>query len=224
MQQLPIYVYSVFAATVLTAVWLFYRAANYSKKFLIILLSWIVLQSAFAISGFYNDPATMTARFPLLFLPPFLFLIFRLITKSGRAVLDRLDLPTLTLISIIRMPVELVLFWLSAAHTVPEAMTFHGRNFDIFSGITAPFVYYFGFVKKTLHRKLILTWNFICLALLVNVISNAVLSLPERYQQFGFERANIALGYFPFVLLPAFLVPMVLMSMVASIRQLTKSV
>ncbi len=222
MQNLPFYVYLIFGATVLTAIWLFFKASHYSKSFLVVLLSWIALQSALAIGGFYNDPKTMTARFPLLFLPALLFLIYRFSTKKGRAFIDGLDLPTLTLISTVRLFVELVLSWLLIHKTIPEAMTFNGRNFDIFSGITAPIVYYFGFAKKTLSNKVILAWNFLCLALLINVVLNAVLSLPDLYQRFGFERPNMALGFFPFILLPAFLVPSVLFSMVASIRLLTK--
>lgn len=164
----------------------------------------------------------MTTRFPLLFLPALLFLVFRFATKNGRAFIDNLELPVLTIFHVIRIPVEIVLFWLFIHKSIPEAMTFHGRNFDIFSGITAPFVYYFGFVKKIISKKIILKWNFICLALLLNVVSNALLSLPTRFQQFGFEQPNIALGVFPFVLLPACLVPLVLFATLASIRQLLK--
>jgi hypothetical protein len=220
MQHLPFYIYLVFSATVLMAAGLFFKATNYSKSFLIVLLSWIGVQSILGIAGFYNNPLTMTARFPLLFLPPLFFVIYRFMTPKGRAFIDSLDLSTLTLIHTIRVLVEVVLFWLYIHKTIPQAMTFHGRNFDIFAGITAPFVYYFGFIKRTLNKTVIGAWNFICLALLVNVVANALLSLPARYQQFGFEQPNIALGFFPFVLLPAFLVPTVLFSMLAGIRQL----
>ncbi len=224
MQNLPFYVYLIFGATVVTAIWLFLKATHYSKPFLVVMLSWISVQSILAISGFYNNPKTMTARFPLLVLPALLFLIYRFSTKKGRAFIDSLDLPTLTLISTVRLFVELVLFFLLIHKTIPVAMTFDGRNFDIFSGVTAPVVFYFGFVKKTLSNKVMLIWNFICLALLINVVSNAVLSLPGLYQKFVFERPNIALGFFPFNLLPAFLVPSVLFSMLASIRLLTKQI
>jgi hypothetical protein len=164
----------------------------------------------------------MSARFVLLLFPALLFLVYKFISRKGRAFIDNLDLSKLTIIHIIRLPVELVLFWLLVHKSIPEAMTFHGRNFDIFSGITAPIVYYLGFVKKVISKNIILTWNFICLALLLNVVSNALLSLPARFQQFDFEQPNIALGFFPFLLLPAFLVPTVLFSMLASIRLLLK--
>ncbi len=222
MQNLPFYVYLTFGVTVLLAIWLFLKATHYSKLFLVVLMAWIVIQSILAVSGFYSNPNTITVRFPLLVLPPLLFLVSTFITRKGNVFIDNLDLPALTIFHVIRIPVELVLFWLFVHKSIPEAMTFHGRNFDIFSGITTPFIYYFGFVKKKISRTAILTWNFICLLLLVNVVSNAILSLPARFQQFGFEQPNKALGFFPFVLLPACLVPLVLFSHVAAIRQLLK--
>ncbi len=222
MEHLPVYAYITFGATLVIAIGLFYKATHYSKLFLLLLLVWVTVQSALGIAGFYSDPNTMTVRFPLLVLPPLLLLISRFFTKKGRAFIDGLDLPTLTLFHTIRIPVELVLFWLFVHKSIPEAMTFHGRNFDILSGITAPFIYYFGFVKRKIGRRAILAWNMVCLALLLNVVANALLSLPSRFQQFGFERPNLALGYFPFLLLPACLVPLVMFASVAAIRQLVK--
>lgn len=222
MLQLPIYVYLTFAATVVLALSLFYKATRQSTAFMVILLAWIGVQSLLALSGFYINPATLTTRFPLLVVPPLLFLLSRFLTRQGRAFLDELDLPTLTLFHVIRIPVELVLFWLFVGHYVPQAMTFHGRNFDVFSGLSAPVIYYFSFVRKTLGPPVIMAWNLVCLALLLHVVSTALLSLPARYVRFGFEQPNLALGYFPFVLLPSVLVPLVLLSTAAAVRQLLR--
>jgi hypothetical protein len=222
MQNFPLYVYITFGVTVLFAMWLFYKATNYSKQFLALLIIWLIIQSSLSIAGFYSNPDNMTARFPLLVLPPLFFLILNFITKKRRAFIDNLNLSTLTIFHVIRIPVEIVLFWLYMNKSIPEAMTFHGRNFDILSGITAPSVYYFGFIKKKLSNNAIIIWNLVCLALLLNVVLNAILSLPARYKQFGFEQPNLALGYFPFVLLPACLVPLVLFATLAAIKQLSK--
>jgi hypothetical protein len=98
-------------------------------------------------------------------------------------------------------------------------MTFEGRNFDIISGITAPIIYYFVFIKSK-SQSLLLLWNFVCLGLLINIVANAILSLPYPFQQFAFDQPNIGLFYFPFIFLPACIVPLVLLSHLASIRQL----
>ena len=92
-----------------------------------------------------------------------------------------------------RIPVELVLFWLFLSKTIPELMTFEGRNFDIIAGITAPFIAYFGLTKTDLSRQIILIWNFICLGLLVNIVVTALFSAPSPIQKFAFEQPNIAI-------------------------------
>lgn len=98
--------------------------------------------------------------------------------------------------------------------------TFEGRNFDIISGLTAPAIFYFGFIKNQIDKKLILVWNFICLGLLINIVVNAVLSAPFPFQKFAFDQPNIAVLYFPFNWLPSCVVPLVLLSHLATIRQL----
>ena len=133
---------------------------------------------------------------------------------------DSLDTKFLTILHIIRVPVELVLFWLFINKAVPELMTFEGRNFDIFSGVTAPVIFYFGFIKQQIGRKIILLWNIVCLGLLINIVVNAVLSAPFPFQKFAFDQPNIAVLYFPFVWLPCCIVPLVLLSHLATIRQL----
>jgi len=56
----------------------------------------------------------------------------------------------------------------------------------------------------------------------VNVLTIAAFSATTPFQQFGFDQPNIGVGYFPFVLLPAIIVPIVLISHLAAIRQLLK--
>jgi hypothetical protein len=99
-------------------------------------------------------------------------------------------------------------------------MTFEGRNFDILSGLSAPVVYYFAFIRKQMNGKLLLIWNFICLSLLINIVFNAILSAPFTFQKFAFDQPNIAILYFPYIFLPGCIVPLVLLSHLASIRQL----
>jgi hypothetical protein len=117
------------------------------------------------------------------------------------------------------VPVEIVLLWLFLHHTIPQLMTFEGRNFDIVSGITAPLIFYFSFRKKWLGRKTLLAWNIICLGLLANIVRYAILSAPFPFQKFAFDQPNVAVLYFPFIWLPCCIVPLVLLSHLASIRQ-----
>lgn len=222
MENLPAYISTIFGLTTLLTVWFFYKATNYSKTTLFILLGWLALQAFIVRSGFYTVTDVLPPRFILMVLPPVLFIIVLFVIPRGRRFIDGLDAKTLTLLHTVRIPVELVLYWLFLNRAVPELMTFEGRNFDILSGLTAPLVYYFGYVKKTMGRNLILVWNFICLALLINIVVNAALSAPFPFQQFAFEQPNIAVLHFPFNWLPCCVVPLVLFSHLAAIRQLLR--
>jgi hypothetical protein len=220
MDTLPLYIALVFGLTLLAAIVLFYKASHFSKPVLTVIILWIIAQSIISFTGFYKSEDTLPPRFSLLLMPPLLTIIFLFITKKGKLFIDGLNIKMLTIIHIIRIPVELVLLGLFMNKAIPELMTFEGRNFDILSGISASIVYYFTFVKRKLNTKNLLLWNFICLALVINIAINAVLSLPTKFQQFAFDQPNVALLEFPFTLLPAVLVPLVVFSHLASIRQL----
>jgi hypothetical protein len=220
MENIPFYVYATFGLTLITTIYLFYRATQKSKGFIILIAVWVAVQSMMGIGGFYTITNTMPPRFQLLLLPPLVFTIVQLSTRRGRVFMDSLNLKVLTIIHTARMPVELVLYWLSISKAIPELMTFEGRNFDIVAGLTAPIIYYFVFVRKKWGKSVLIAWNLLSLALLINIIINGILSAPTPFQQFAFEQPNLAVLHFPFLLLPACIVPLILFAHIASIRQL----
>jgi len=220
MNNLPIYINLVFVVTTILAIGFFYKATRNSQTVLVIIFAWVIIQTLLGIKLFYTVTYTVPPRILLLGIPPLLTIAILFATAKGRIFIDGLNIQYLTLLHTVRILVEIVLLWLSINKAIPQLMTFEGRNFDILAGITAPVVYYFGFVKKTFSSKIILAWNFICLGLLLNIIVNAVLSAPTTFQRFAFDQPNIAILYFPFNLLPAVVVPLVLLSHLAAIRQL----
>ena len=116
--------------------------------------------------------------------------------------------------------VEIVLLELFFYNAIPKIMTFEGWNFDILAGISALFVYYFGFIQKRISYRMMLVWNIVALGLLVTIVLIAALSMPSPIQSFGFTQPNIAIFFFPYVWLPSFVVPVVLFSHIVSIRQI----
>jgi hypothetical protein len=218
--NLPIYVNIVFILTTLLTVFLFYKATGRSKISLVILVLWLLLQAVLSYVGFYTVTNTLPPRFILLALPAVLFIIFLFITAKGRAYIKNLDAKTLTLLHVVRVPVELCLYWLFLHKSIPQLMTFEGRNFDILAGVTTPIIFYFGYVKNKLGKTVLLLWNFVCLGLLLNIVINAVLSAPSGFQQFAFEQPNTAILYFPFAWLPCCVVPLVLLAHLVCISKL----
>lgn len=221
MTTIPFYVYVLMVLAAILSVFFFYKAAK-RPSVLVIILAWAAVQSAISLTGFYKTEDTIPPRVALLLMPAIVCIIIIFTTKAGRKFIDSLDIRWLTLVHSVRIPVEIALHGLFLCKLIPQLMTFEGRNFDIIAGITSVAVYYFAFVKKSMGRKWLLVWNFFSLALLMNIVINAVLSMPTVFQQFAFDQPNIGLFRFPFTILPAVIVPLVLFSHLVAIRQLAK--
>jgi hypothetical protein len=215
---LPIF----FAAITLITAYIFYRATGKRRLVLLIILLWMLAQAVLALSGFYRDTTAFPPRVVFQVVPALAAILFLFANRKIRSWIDNADAGMLTLLHTIRIGVELVIYGLFAIQLMPEMLTFEGRNFDILSGLTAPVVYYFGFVRKTIGRTGLLIWNFGCLALLFIIVIHAALAVPTPFQQFGFEQPNVAILLFPFNWLPSVVVPLVLFSQLIVIRQLLR--
>jgi hypothetical protein len=223
MDHLPLFVPLVFVTTVLLALVFFFLASRSNWRIFLVILPWMGLQALLGLKGFYMDTTAIPPRFPFAVLPTLVLIALLFLLPAGRRWLDNLDTKWLTLLHVVRIPVEWVLFWLFLAGAVPGLMTFEGRNFDIASGITAPVVFYFGYVRQRMGRTVLLIWNFACLLLLINIVTHAVLSFPSPIQQLAFDQPNVGVLHFPFVWLPSVLVPLVLLSHLVTIRSLLRS-
>jgi hypothetical protein len=218
--ELSIFISILFSLTVVVTIAWFYFASN-SKSFLLIILSWTILQSIVGLSGFYQNTETMPPRlmlfgiFPALICTLLLFFI-----PKGKSFINQLNLKTLTYFHSIRIPVEIVLALLYYQGLVSVYMTYEGTNFDLFSGISAPIVAFLAFRKSNTYNKLLLWWNVLCLLLLLNVVITAVFAFPSPFQQLAFDQPNIAVLYFPFNLLPTVVVPLVLFGHLVAIKRL----
>lgn len=232
LHPIPFFVSLVFGVITVVTLVLFYwclrnaeteKVKNKAILITVILAFWLALQGVLAIKGIYSAGLDIfPPKIILLGLLPFLLTIIILfILPAGRVFLDALPLKQITWFHVIRIPVEITLLLLFLSEAVPRIMTFEGRNLDILSGITAPFIAWLGFRGKAVKRSLLLAWNIICLLLLINIIVHALLSTPTPVQKFGFDQPNIAIFYFPFHWLPTFVAPMVLFLHLAAIRKLT---
>lgn len=222
MPQFPFYLGITAILTTVITVFLAARALAQRRNFLIITALWLAMQAGLGISGFYQHTAGLPPRFMLTLGPPLIAIIGLFATRAGRQAMDNMNLKALTLLHIVRIPVELMLWGLYLHKAVPRLMTFEGGNLDILSGISAVAMYYLCFRGGCVRKKALIIWNVACLILLVNIVVRAVLSAPFPFQQMGFEQPNVAVLYFPFVWLAACIVPLVLLSHLAALRQLIK--
>ncbi len=231
--NLPTYIPLVFglttAATLALFIWTIRNSkAEWARKkampIFIGLTTWLIFQAAMAFLNVYNsDTSSFPPKIMLMgIFPAILAIALLFLSQKGRRFIDSLPIRHLTYLNVVRIPVEIVLYWLFLHRAVPELMTFSGRNFDIIAGITSPVMAYFVTTEQKAGRNAMLAWNFICLGLLINIVANALFSTPSPIQQFAFEQPNIAILNFPFSWLPTFMVPIVLFGHLASIRQSLK--
>ena len=114
-------------------------------------------------------------------------------------------------LQVFRVGVEIFLYLGYRAGFVPVQMTLEGRNWDVLTGLTAlPIAWLVA--KGRAPKWLIYAWNTMGLALLLNVMTVAVLSMPTPLRHFQNEPANTFVAYFPYVWLPTYLVPVAWMS------------
>src|SRR5262249_7389811 len=139
-------------------------------------------------------------------LVPLPFILVFAFSKTGTYILKNTPPQWLVFIQSFRILVE-ILLWLAYRRSVlPVQMTFEGRNFDVLTGILAIPVGYFCFIKKTWPRSIAVIWNLIGIALLLNILTIAVLSMPTPIRYFMNEPANTIVAQFPFIYLPGVLV------------------
>lgn len=85
-------------------------------------------------------------------------------------------------------------------------MTYAGRNFDIVSGLTAAALGLWLASGRRVARAVLIVWNVLGLALLMNIVVVAALSTSTPFRQFLSGPPNLLANTFPFVWLPTFLV------------------
>lgn len=187
---------------------------------LVFISVWLIFMLIIASSGFLSDFTSMPPHLVLIVLPPFLFILMLLKAKQFTDLTEQFNVFWLVYAQSFRILMEFVLWLLYRYNVIPVQMTFEGRNFDILVGVTAPFVAYYCFVKKTWPLKLALAWNLAGIALLANIVIVALLSTPYPFRQFMNEPANTIVFSFPFIWLPGFVVPFALLLHLIAIRRL----
>jgi len=215
-EHLPTWIELLFLIAVIDTIGLFYLANKKPFKIILVVLVLALIQSLLAFNGFYQDTSSTPPTFIFAIFPSLILVVFGLMPKQMAWVIKNRDIRISTFLHTVRVLIEVVLYFLFIHHMIPELMTFEGRNFDILAGFSALLVFIL-FNKKLIGNKLLLLWNIIGLTLVLFIAINGVLSAELPIQLFAFDQPNRALLYFPFILLPSIVVPIVIYTHISDI-------
>lgn len=167
----------------------------------------LAVSYAVAASGLVADaipPKPMAIFVPAMLLA----LWFSLKSRSGELLATRAPLAALVGLQAFRLPLELLMHGWADQGALPPQMSFDGYNFDIVTGVLALAVAPLA-DRGALGRRLVLVWNVVGLALLINIVTLSVLSLPGPLNKFPDQIPNVLVMRAPYVWLPAYLAAIV---------------
>lgn len=187
--------------------------------FLMATIGWISLISILSMQGFFLDFNRLPPRTLLAMLIPLPLVIGFVLSKTGSQILYHTPAHWLIFMQSFRIIVE-VLIWIGfLRNLLPVQMSFEGSNVDILTGLLAIPAGYFIWKKPGLFPRIVYSFNVVGLVFLINIVIISILSMPSPIRHFMNEPSSRVVGEFPFIFLPAVLVPIAYSLHIFSFRQ-----
>ncbi|HEY0137711.1 MAG TPA: hypothetical protein VGB85_26680 [Nannocystis sp.] len=185
-----------------------------------VLIGLAIYLTAFFVLGVSGLLADATPPKPLLVLVPALAasLWFALGSRAGEALVAHAPMGALVGLHVFRVPLELMMHAWAQEGALPLQMTFAGINWDIITGVGALLL--LPFAERS--RIGVLLWNIVGLALLINIVTVAITSLPGPLRLFMNDPPNLLVMRAPYIWLPTFLVQVALAGHILVFRALRR--
>jgi hypothetical protein len=183
---------------------------------------WLAFTGVLAGLGVFADFSRLPPRLLIAIVIPLVTLLALCRSSAVGRVLDDASPGWLVYPQAFRIVMELILWQLFVAGSLPVIMTFEGRNVDILVGLTAPLVAWLCFGRRKWSPRVALWWNVAGILILLNVVLHAQLAAPTPYQRIVTSPPPTLIAELPWIWLPAFLVPLAWALHALSIRQLLR--
>ena len=196
--------------------------ARHPGRAMLVITAWVALLGYLSLGGYFANFRSLPPRILPAVLLPLVAGLVLLLSAGARDLLSRTPPQWPIYAQSFRVVMELILWLLSLQHRAPAIMTFEGRNVDILVGLTAIPVGYLCFVHRTWSPRVALWWNVAGILILLNVVVHAQLSTPSPLRVFVTDPPLTFIAYWPYILLPGFLVPLAWLLHAASLIQLRR--
>ena len=184
--------------------------------------AWVALTGLLAARGVlsFTAPPTM----PILLVVMVVLAVLLARSTLGEQLVTGIPIAALVGSQGFRLPLELAMHRAANEGLMPVQMSYSGRNFDIITGITALLV---GLWLVTGERRnwrgVVMAWNMLGAALLVNILAVALLSAPVPFRKFMNEPANTWILHAPWVWLPSVMVLAAILGHLLVFRRLRRA-
>ena len=182
-----------------------------------VLFAWLGVPAFLAVSGAFAHFDVTPPPLLRIVVPMGVLVVAFSLSPLGLWAAERLPESLLLGSQGFRLPLELVLYGLAAREILPREMTFAGYNFDILTGVSALVLWYLSH-RMRVPRWALWLYNVAGILLLATIVTVAVVSFPEPFG--WFHPQNRLVAFYPWVLLPTFLVPLALLSHLLLLRKL----
>ena len=187
-----------------------------------VLSTWLFITALLAFRGYFLDFQSTPPKILVIVIPSALAITYTVNSEWMTKLIKVIPESWFIYIQTFRILMEILLFFLFLKNIIPVQMTFEGKNFDILIGLSAPFIAYYCAAKK-IPKIVALLWNIAGLLLVTNIFLIAILSAPGPLRKFFAEPPNTIIAYFPFIWIPALIVPFAYLIHILSIKQIIKA-
>ena len=169
--------------------------------------------------GFFADETLIAPNIVLTFI--LLAFAIRRIYKSSviRSVFDKIPTHWLIAVQIFRL-MGYAFLSLFMAGVLPGFFAIPTGLGDVFIGISAPFIAYLVYARKSSIKSLALYWNYLGIADLVMAITLGIVTYSWVYQVVPTEVSSNQIAQFPLIIIPVFAVPLSIILHLFTIRSL----
>ncbi|MBL7841343.1 MAG: hypothetical protein JNJ75_14470 [Cyclobacteriaceae bacterium] len=195
---------------------------KFTRRLLLAFFGWLGFVYIWSRFGIFSNFSLFPFNAAPVILIPLITIVLFTFSKNIKEILPCIPQENIIKLQVFRFYVEVLLWALFSVSILPVQMTFEGRNFDVITGVTAVLLTtrISGFMLlDKMSNALVIAWNILGLALLINIVVIAILSMPTPLRVFMNEPANTIVTEFPISMLPAFLVPLAYMLHLLSIRK-----
>lgn len=179
---------------------------------------WLLYVGGLGYASMLRNPALRPPGIGYILVAAVLFVFAAVIwSRAGGRAAMAIPLPALVAVQAYRIGVELFFHQLWLDGLVPGMLTFAGANVDIWFGLAAPLAAWMS-TQGRIGLRITIAWWALGLLALVNIAIRSALTVPGPFNVIHAEVPNLAIGTFPFMLIPGFLAPLAVTLHVLAIR------